>query len=201
MSDRSLGEKLIWAMIDGDQPVYSAKDLAEEFGYTRQHIDSKLRSLHNTGRVEMIEVGPGVGWYVDYPGITEIEKELTGRSIMRYTSVVPCRACPEQLGDGDNAILLFEQVGGSGTDWEVIDGVCADHLDQERDITSLFDGMESYIQDGIYNTNMCFAFAEGKLWVDNDHTHRYLRLGKAKLRQLHHSPPEEDRLENIASVQ
>lgn len=50
--------------LQSKSPVASSSTLADELDVTRQAVHQRLTSLHTDGRVERVELGRDVGWYI-----------------------------------------------------------------------------------------------------------------------------------------
>lgn len=111
MSESVLTETDIYTAIrEIDKRVVTANALAEQLGYTRQHLDLKLRELETDSGLKSVDVGPCKGWYLepDYRPAMLLVDEFEGAQLAS-TAYLDCEACHHVFESGDMVGVLFEE--------------------------------------------------------------------------------------------
>jgi len=115
---------IIDVLHEASDPVVSTNGIAEQLGYSRQHIDEYLRKL-TTDRIRYVDIGGSKGWYLNetiHPAEI-IERQIDGKRITKLAEP-DCNQCHKHIHEGDEFIALFER---SGREWEVLDAICTAH--------------------------------------------------------------------------
>lgn len=163
---QNINTKIKKILYGSEKRALSAGQIAEEVEFSRQYVDRQLRRMaENNQYVGRVELGPSVGYYWIHDSIELLDADFEGwrigRPVSKSPMPVPCLACGHKLSAGDDVLVIFER---PTYQWEVVQTVCADHLDEER-IDNYIDAFlpDGYFSESVEDVVIGFAAVYGTL--------------------------------------